>query len=268
MVRLTQALVEEYNELFRTCAIAPDKVDAVNASVRKIVNSKDRYEGLFREVSVPWYFIGVTHAMEASLDFNKHLHNGDPLTARTVRVPPGRPAAGQPPFTWEDSALDAIRIKKLHTWGDWSIAGMLYKLESFNGFGYRIHHPEVRSPYLWSFTNHYTRGKYVSDGTFSPSAVSKQCGAAALLRRVAEVLDGQVSIGGVVASTTARIGASSPLIHFSSKEIPHAAELQRFLNTLPDVHLKIDGKPGRRTSDAFKRVTGHYLVGDPEDGSA
>src|SRR5207344_1050510 len=60
------------------------------------------------------------------------------------------------------------------------------KWESYNGMGYRRFHPEVKTPYLWSFTHHYTRGKYVADGTWSPTTVSKQVGAAALLRRLAE----------------------------------------------------------------------------------
>ncbi|MDQ3815011.1 MAG: hypothetical protein M3347_13810, partial [Armatimonadota bacterium] len=31
---------------------------------------------------------------------------------------------------------------------------------------------------------HYTKGKFVADGVFDPNAVSKQCGAAVLLRRM------------------------------------------------------------------------------------
>ena len=43
----------------------------------------------------------------------------------------------------------------------------LYELERYNGFGYRDRRPQVLSPYLWSFSNHYSRGKYVADGRFS-----------------------------------------------------------------------------------------------------
>ena len=52
----------------------------------------------------PWFFLGVIHAMESRFNFERHLHNGDPLSARTVRVPKGFPKAGNPPFTWEVSA--------------------------------------------------------------------------------------------------------------------------------------------------------------------
>jgi len=65
-----------------------------------------------------------------------------------------------------------------------------FKLEGFNGFGYRTRHPEVLIPYLWSFTNHYQKGKFVADGKFDPNAVSKQCGAAAILKPLS--LDGTI----------------------------------------------------------------------------
>lgn len=57
---------------------------------------------------------------------------------------------------------------------------MLYRLEGFNGFGYRSR--GVATPYLWSFSNHYDRGKFVADGHWSADARSHQCGSALLLK--------------------------------------------------------------------------------------
>jgi lysozyme family protein len=59
---------------------------------------------------------------------------------------------------------------------------MLYRLEAYNGFGYR--RKGVPSPYLWSFCNLYERGKYVADGQYDPNAVSKQCGAGVMLKKL------------------------------------------------------------------------------------
>jgi lysozyme family protein len=59
---------------------------------------------------------------------------------------------------------------------------MLYLLEGYNGFGYRRR--GVPTPYLWSFSNIYESGKFVLDGKFDPNAVSKQCGAALMLKAV------------------------------------------------------------------------------------
>ena len=42
-----------------------------------------------------------------------------------------------------------------------------------------------------------------------------------------------------------------------------AKELQRWLNTFPGIFVKIDGVPGPRTSEAYRKVTGSYLPGDP-----
>lgn len=55
--------------------------------------------------------------------------------------------------------------------------------EVHNGFGY-FH---VATPYLWSFSNHYNRGKFTSDGQYSPDAVSAQAGAATVLRRMTDL---------------------------------------------------------------------------------
>ena len=56
----------------------------------------------------------------------------------------------------------------------------------YNGTGYQRFHPDTPTPYLWSWTTLYTRGKYVADGRWDPWAVSQQCGAAAILRQLRE----------------------------------------------------------------------------------
>ena len=131
---------------------------------------KDAYRGVERLTRVPWFAIAVIHSLEASSDFNCHLHNGEPLTARTVHEPPGRPASGNPPFSWEQSAVDALEFDGLTQVTDWSVEHLAYMLEAFNGFGYRQHHPQVKAPYLWSDSNQYTKGKYVGDGQWSDTA--------------------------------------------------------------------------------------------------
>jgi lysozyme family protein len=67
-------------------------------------------------------------------NFNRHLHNGDPLTSRTVHVPAGRPKSGTPPFTWEQSAVDALAYDGLTQVTDWSIEHVAYVFENFNGW--------------------------------------------------------------------------------------------------------------------------------------
>lgn len=269
-VPLTSALRGEYAALFDTCQIREERAADVNRLVKTILSARERYQALGRSLTIPWYFVAVIHALEASCDFTCHLHNGDPLTARTVQEPPNRPVSGTPPFTWETSATDALAMKKLDQIRDWSVPRMLYQLEAYNGFGYRLRHPDVLTPYLWSFSTHYTRGKYVADGTFSATATSKQCGSAVLLRRLAEL--GAISFtpeGALAAaqddeSLQRTVGALGPLVRFSPKRAsPEVEKLQRLLNTFPGIFVKEDGLAGEKTSDAFRKVTGHFLAGDP-----
>jgi lysozyme family protein len=115
------------------------------------------------------------------------LHNGDSLKKRTVNEPSGRPLADpikgwQVGYTWEESAVDALTMKEFNRVKDWSLAAQLWQLERYNGVGYRKYHPEVLTPYLWSGTNHYNKGKYVADGKWDANAVSAQIGIAALLK--------------------------------------------------------------------------------------
>ena len=269
-VKLTTGLKKEYQQLFDTCMIRPGRAQQVETLVSRIAQNRSRYATVGDGLGIPWYFIGVVHNMEASLNFKTHLHNGDPLTARTIQVPAGRPKTGAPPFSWEESAADALRFEGLHQWTDWSIPGILYKMEAYNGFGYRTGHPEVLSPYLWSFSNHYTRGKFVADGAFSPDAVSQQCGAAILLRRMAETGTLKFDPAGVPlfgdeqSSGATTVAQFEPFVKFSNTEKSDlAAELQRALNNFPGIFVKVDGIPGDKTSAAFKKVTGHFLMGDP-----
>ncbi len=181
-IELTAALRAEYEDLWRTCVVVPARAADVEASIETLLGLRDHYQAVQDLVGVTWPVVAVIHRLESGSRFDRHLHNGDPLTARTVNVPAKRPRTGAPPFTWGESAADALRLKKLDQWNDWSLAGSLFQLEAYNGFGYRQHHSHVLTPYLWSFSTHYRAGKYVADAKWSDTAVSAQCGAAVMLR--------------------------------------------------------------------------------------
>lgn len=183
-VQYTEAIKEEYKRLLDTVQINKDWESALNRWTLMIQANRKRYEDVSALTGVPWEVIGVIHGMEGGCNFNTHLHNGDPLTAKTVHVPRGRPATGNPPYKWEDSAVDALKLKKLDQVDDWSDVRICYELERYNGFGYRLYHSDVLSPYLWSGTNHYVKGKYVYDGKWDKNAVSKQLGAIPVLLNV------------------------------------------------------------------------------------
>jgi lysozyme family protein len=253
-------LRKEYDELFASCIIAEEKRPEVESVINRLMQGKQRYEGLCGPLKMPWYTVAVIHQLECSGRFDCHLHNGDPLTAFTKNVPKNRPDKGQPPFTWEASATDALNFDGLAKWEDWSLPGILYKLENYNGTGYRKH--GIHTPYLWSYSNHYTAGKYVKDGIWSATAVSKQVGAAVILRRMKE--KGLIDFG-TNQSPPADIISDDVSVKYNPTIYNKAAEeLQKFLNS-QGATLQVDGKAGKLTSDAFKRLSGFYLKGDPRE---
>ncbi|MFZ1639915.1 MAG: hypothetical protein WAV07_00460 [Candidatus Contendobacter sp.] len=254
---LTPELQNDYQRLFAACAIRPEWAAAVEDRVDAIMADRDRYWTVGQRLNLPWFIVAALHEADTGRDFTVHLHNGDPLTERTRHLPEGRPVEGEPPFAWEDSAADALRLCHFDQWSDWSIAGTLFKLEGHGGWGYRLHHPEVPSPYLWNYSTYYHQGKYVTEDTWSETAVAQRCGAAILLRRLAE--------RDLIKFATRGESAPGPLRYAETETSPWVEALQRFLNTLPGIYLKVDGRAGSRTSNAFHKLTGRYLPGDPRD---
>lgn len=247
-LQLTTQLRNKYCSLWRTAEIKYPSV--IQNICSKIKANKQLYIQVSEQTDTPWEVIGAIHSLESSLNFNTHLHNGDSLRRRTTHVPSGRPRRGTPPFTWEESAIDALRLKP---WYDWGIPDTLFYLEMYNGFGY--YYRGVNSPYLWSYTNQYTKGKYVRDGVFDPNKVSRQVGAVPILKELG------------YAGVNMQMGPELIPLVFWGKEFPQRnADLQKFLNTMPiGADLLVDGWIGRKTSDAFFRVFGRYIEGDPRN---
>jgi lysozyme family protein len=172
-----------YANLWTQATLKPERREAAKTAARRLNINQARYTKAGK--TIPWWWVAIIHNLESSASFLGHLHNGDPLTARTRQVPAGRPAVGSPPFTWEESAQDALQMHGLFQIAGWDIARCLFEWERYNGFGYVAR--KINSPYVWSFTSLYTRGKYVADGKFDSMAVSQQCGAAATLLAMIEL---------------------------------------------------------------------------------
>ena len=173
----------EYRRMFEACRVRPEFQGAVATNVGRLRQSRARYEKLSGDVQIPWYFVGIIHGLEASFSFMGHLHNGDVLTGRTRNVPRERPKVWLPPTDWEASAKDALDYDGFLGQSDWSLEMMLYRWEAYNGWGYRST-GRPPTPYLWSFSGHYSRGKFASDGRYDPQLRSQQCGAAVMLKEL------------------------------------------------------------------------------------
>lgn len=152
-----------------------------DAVARKIIANAARYATVEAATGVPWFWIGCVHDREAGLSFSGVLHNGEKIigTGRKTTLVP----AGRGPFaTWEDAAIDALRMRGLQNIKAWPIARCLYEFEGYNGLGYTSR--RENSPYVWAGTSLEQPGKYVADGKFDPSADDKQLGCAAVLSRL------------------------------------------------------------------------------------
>lgn len=183
MPTLTAGLKQEYIKLYDSLQFRVDRIHQIEDAMDICLKNKERYQKVVEGTKIPWFFVAVIHGLESSFNFNKHLHNGDPLTGKTVQVPAGRPLhppANGKTYTWEESAKDALEMKNYHKFVDWTIDWILYRLEGYNGFGYRKY--KNNTPYLWSFSNQYLKGKYVRDGRYDPEAVSQQVGAACIIK--------------------------------------------------------------------------------------
>ena len=184
-VKTENTVLSKLRELWDTYEIKNDHWQSAQKTVvNKINSNKFRYEEVERLVwaqfnkAIPWQVISCIHALEAGLSFDKNLHNGQSWKKKTTWVPKGR----GPFSSWETAALDAFSLKTSLFPKEWTVEATLDFLERYNGLGYRKYHQDVNTPYLWSGSNHYEKGKYVSDGKFDKNAVSKQVGAVLILK--------------------------------------------------------------------------------------
>ena len=259
-VTLNDELIADYRRRFTDCIVAADRIPEIDEIVAGIVADRVRYEAVAQALDMPWFVVAVFHHLTTDRSFECHLHNSDPLMERTIHLPDGRPAEGEPPFTWEESAIDALKLQFLDQWQDWSLPGILFKLEGHDTWAYRLHRPEVNSPYLWCGSKHYDRGRFIAEDTWSDTAVANRCGGAVLLRRMAE--------RGLIAfadDADENLPDALRLIRYSERPCQHplTVELQRFLNRMPGIFVRVDGWPGPLTSAALFRVVGCYLPDDP-----
>jgi lysozyme family protein len=255
-------LTERNDERWKRAALT-GRLDATRPA-RKAVAAKDRYVLIVRRLremgsTMPesaWVFVAAAHYRESNYDFNTHLGQGDPLTrggvaVKTVHVPAGRgPFAGIHAF--EDAAVDALWFCAPYAAReqDWSISGMLTRLERYNGLAYAYRNRP--SPYVWSGTTVYDPpggpgGKVLIDRGPIVATVDKQLGVAALIKEILR-LDGSNDLPKVDAPPTA---PAQDLGELYDANVHDALWVQRTLNVLGTAPpLKEDGIYGGATRGA------------------
>lgn len=170
----------DYLTLYSACRLTTDVVQLkiLDHIADRSLTYRDTYLEVAKRSGIPWFTIAAIHFRESDQNFKCHLHNGDSLTSRTIHVPRNRPLNGQPPFTWQESACDAL--SEVWTPDAWDIAGCLEFMERYNGLGYQKH--GINSPYVWDYTNAYDSGLFITDGKFDPDKKESRPGCVSILK--------------------------------------------------------------------------------------
>lgn len=149
--------------------------------------NKARYEKAAAASGVPAKLIATLHWRESTGDFGTYLHQGDPLGKKAVHEPSDIPLFKE----WEPAAEHALGLKAsvqraykidAKTTDEAALASYA---ERYNGTGYFDYHA-MASPYVFSGTDQYQKGKYRSDGGagFDPNYKDTQLGVLPMLRRI------------------------------------------------------------------------------------
>lgn len=135
----------------------------------------------------PWV-PGVIHSMEnGQMKPNIYLHNGQLLGKPTTIVPVGKYFRTD---QYVEAGIDALKMKGLV--GVKDLARIIYKIEGFNGYGYRKKIGDdglvEYSPYIAAGTSfHDEDGKYVSDGRYDKFAKTNQIGVIPKLKYIEQI---------------------------------------------------------------------------------
>lgn len=152
--------------------------------LRRIEQYRLLYGSVKQKTGIPVIVIGTIHYLEANNSFSMSIRDGSKLIGKD----------------WVDDAVSVLTPYSLVS-GNWDVGVSLWMMERYNGFGYRKR--GINTPYLWSGTDLYKKGKFVRDGVFDPEAVSKQVGGAVVIRMLylkllADGLDADSALNGVV----------------------------------------------------------------------
>jgi lysozyme family protein len=210
----------EYAALWAAMTIPAGRLAAVDAAARRLVAARARYQAVERATGVPWFVVAAIHERESGQSWHASLAQGDPWDRRSVHVP-----AGRGPFaSWEDAAVDALRLDHLDKVRDWSPERCCYELELYNGFGYRRH--GIHSPYLWSVSSNYRQGKFVADGQWSTATVDRQIGCMPLIRRMM-ALDPSIAFAQAAARPVSVPSVAQPRMPAPAASVPPSAPSPR-----------------------------------------
>lgn len=180
-----------YQHAWDKMVINPSRLSLIDATAKRLLADKAKFQEASVLTHVPWHIIAVIKERESGVDphFLGNIANGQSWARKTTLVP-----AGRGPFSsWLQAAYDALVNCPPHAakWKDWTVGGQLVLLTEYNGEGYYF--KGVPDPYIFSFTNQYSHGKYTGDHGYDPNAVDQEIGCAPIIARL-KLLDPTISL--------------------------------------------------------------------------
>jgi lysozyme family protein len=253
------ALAAEYTRLLSAMVIDAKREAELESRARIIIAraADENWQLVTAATGMPKIWGMASFERESGSDYARSPAQGDPWRHVSTHVPKGL----GPYKSWAAAAIAAYRIDHLDHVGaaNWTWARACYEGELFNGFGYRAH--GIHTPYLWSWSNIYTRGKFVADGAFDAGEKDQQCGMIPLMVALTRIdpslaLADAMPVAAVAPPERPPVGAGGGL--------HDAAWIQARLNVLgAQPLLAIDNNYGRATRRAVSAFqAAHHLRSD------
>ena len=101
----------KYRDWIDSAEIKTSERGRVDRALLRALQNRSAYERAESEHGVPWQLLAAINELESGGRMDRHIANGDPLTARTTHVPEGLPRAGDPPFTWSEVLTEELAEK-------------------------------------------------------------------------------------------------------------------------------------------------------------
>jgi lysozyme family protein len=209
-----------------------------------------RYDVISRQTAVPIVWLMAINERESGSSLQCYIGNGQRLDRVTTIVPKGR----GPWKSFEDGCIDGLTYDHLVglDWSDgWPLA--LYHAEAWNGFGPRDYHG-INTGYLWSGTDAYKCGKYVSDGQWNEGFPDPQLGVVPVMAALIELQPSLMLPGWPSSSPWPEMPApqKSPMANAAGERgiVWVQESLNVILGPKLDIPLMDDGSYGRKTRAA------------------
>lgn len=172
---------------------------AAQKFAKRAISHKVEYQAISETIKnqtgkfVPWWFIPLVHERECVRGVDNwtcNIGQGTPFNQKSHIKPYNGPFS-----SFRAAAVAALVNEAPHAANNtnWSGGGVMTISEQYNGTGYA--RKGLPSPYVWSGTNQYVKGKYVADGKFNAEKVDTQLGVAISLKAMME-LDPSIILDG------------------------------------------------------------------------